>query len=126
MLLLLVASFLKTSAQTDNITYDPNKAIMVTIGAGACYNNYKHLNNRLDDADILTVGKFTVSNMIEADMRMKKLLIGLGTNMNLSAKRNDDYKTWLMSFYGGENVGYYVDNTKNFNFEPQVGIGDYG
>jgi hypothetical protein len=125
-LLLLTPLFIKTSAQNDNMTYDPNKALMVTIGAGAGYNDYKHLNNRLDDAGILTVGKFSISNMLEADMRMKNLLIGLGTGMNLSAKKNDDYKTWLMSFYGGAHAAYYVANSKNFHFGPQLGIGAYG
>ena len=124
--LLMLQLFFAASAQNSTMTYDSTKALMVTFGIGGSYNDYKNLNNRLDDAGILTVGKFAISNMLEADMRMKNMLIGLGGGMNLSARKNDNYNTWLMGFYFGAHVGYYVANNKNFHFGPQVGIDGYG
>ncbi len=56
---------------------------------------------------------------------MKNLLLGIGGGMNLSARKNDDYNTWLMGFNGNLHVGYYVANNKNFHFGPQVGIAGY-
>lgn len=126
MLLLMVQVVLTAGAQNSTTTYDPDKALMVTFGAGGSYNDYKNLNNKLDDAGILTVGKFAFSNMLEADMRMKNLLVGFGGGMNLSARKNDDYSTWLMSFNGAAHIGYYIANNKNFHFGPQLGIGGYG
>jgi len=124
--LMLALFFIKTQAQDTTVTYDPDRAVMVTFGAGGSYNDYENLNDRLSGAGILPVGKFALSNMLEADIRMKKLLMGFNGGMNLSVRRDDDYNTWLAGIYGGLQFGYYVANNKNFHFAPQVGIVGYG
>ena len=124
-LLLFVQLCIAGFAQNSNITYDPNKALQVHIGIGGYYNDYKNLNETLTSAGFDNVGKFAITNLLEADMRMKNLLLGIGGSMGASAKKNDDYNTWLMSFYGGLNIGYYVVNNKNFHLAPQAGIGIY-
>ncbi len=62
MLLMQLVFDASSQSSNSNVTYDPTKALMVTFGAGGSYNDYKNLNNRLDDAGILTVGKFAFSN----------------------------------------------------------------
>ena len=126
LLLLLMQLVIAGYSQSSDITYDSNHSLMVTFGAGGSYNDYKNLNDRLSEADILTTGKFAFSNMLEADMRMKNFLIGLNGGMNLSARKNDDYSTWVAGAYAELAFGYYVANNKNFHFGPQVGIGGYG
>jgi len=107
-------------------SYDPSKAIQFYFGLGGAHNNYTNLNAALKDADLPTIGKWAMSSIGEVDLRHNSFLIGLTSNMNFSPKRNDDYNTTSMSFYGGANIGYYIVNANKFHLAPQVGIGYYG
>jgi hypothetical protein len=122
--ILCSSAFIMTHAQTGaSGMYDTGKALQLYIGIGGGYNDYKNLNATLKDNSLPTVGKFTLANSLEADMRHRNLLMGLAGNMGFSYKRTDDYNSLLFNLGGQLNVGYYVFNNKNFHLAPQAGIG---
>lgn len=124
----LLFSSMMVSAQMmkEPVSYDTIKGIQVYLGAGGAYNNYKNLNDVLGDNGMPSLGKFSLINLLEADMRHKNMLFGIVGNMSYSPKRNEDYNVSVVGYYGGLSFGYYVANKNNFHFAPQVGIGYYG
>lgn len=122
MLCLFVCAF-AYSQTTAPQAYERDKALHLYVGIGGAYNNYKNLNAVFKDYDLPSVGKFTLTDFIEADLRHKNFLIGLAGNMGFSYKKTDDYNSMLLNFEPQLNVGYYVVNNKNFHLAPQVGIG---
>lgn len=110
-------------AQTGPMQYDPAKAIQFNFGLGGAYNNYKNLNSTLKNANLPTLGKFSMASVAEVDLRHNNFLVGLISKMGFSPKRNDDYNTAVINFYGGANIGYYFVNSNKFHLAPQAGIG---
>ena len=104
-------------------SYDANKGLQFYMGLGGAYNNYKNLNNTFKDASLPTIGKFSLTSGAEIDLRNKNLLFGLNGDMGFSYKRTDDFNALLLNFGQELHVAYYVANSKNFHFAPQVGIG---
>ncbi len=121
-LLIILSSYSQTTTVQNNI---PNQAVQFYFGIGGAYNNFKNLNTALSNASLPATGKFTIGNIAEADYRIKNLLLGINAGMNANEKRNDDYNSFLMSYSGGLNIGYYIINSKNFHLAPQAGIGFY-
>ena len=103
--------------------YDANEALQLYVGIGGGFNDYKNLNAALKDNDLPTAGKFTLANALEADMRHKNLLMGLGGNMGFSHTKTDDYNSLLLNLGGQLSAAYYIFNNKKFHFAPQLGIG---
>jgi hypothetical protein len=125
-LVLLTGTFTVSYSQMPaTMRFDPNKALQVYFGLGGAYNNFENLNNTLSDASLPTVGKSAFANILEIDLRHKNLVFGINTGVGFSPKKEDDYNTFLMSIYGGLNVGYYIVNSGNFHLAPQAGIGFY-
>jgi len=116
----VIMSYSQTSASQ---TYDANEALQLYVGIGGGYNDYKNLNATLKDNNLPTVGKFTLANSLEADMRHKNLLMGLSGNMGFSNKKTDDYNSLLLTLGGQLSAAYYVLNNRNFHLAPQLGIG---
>ena len=124
LLMLCLTVFAGVNAQTDSSqAFDPHKALMLYIGFGGGYNDYKNLNAVLEDNDLPTVGKFTLTNCLEVDRRHDNFLIGISGGMGLSYRRPDNYNVFLANFNGSLNIGYYVYNNKSFHLAPQAGIG---
>ncbi|MBS1745096.1 MAG: hypothetical protein JST21_02880 [Bacteroidetes bacterium] len=127
-LITLLFSSMNVSAQMmrEPASYDTIKGIQIYLGAGVAYNNYKNLGQALNDNGLPSLGKFSLINLLEADMRHKNMLFGFVGNMSYSPKRTDAYNTSVVGYYGGLGFGYYVVNKNKFHLAPQVGIGYYG
>jgi len=124
LLILCLFLFAGANAQTDSsMAVDPHKALLLFIGFGGGYNDYKNLNGVLKDNNLPTVGKFTLTNLLEINTRRDHLLIGIAGGMGLSYRRPDDYNVFLANFNGQLQVAYYVANNNTFHFAPQVGFG---
>jgi hypothetical protein len=111
-------------SQKDSLdTYDQTKALEFFIGLGGAYNDYKNLNATLEDASLPTVGKFSFTPVIEANLRHKNFIIGLNGGIGFSERRPDNYNVMLLNFLQELHAGYYVVNSNDFHLAPQVGIG---
>jgi hypothetical protein len=101
LLILCLSVFAGVNAQTDSsMAVDPHKALLLYVGFGGGYNDYKNLNGVLKDNNLPTVGKFTLTNALEIDTRRDHLLIGIAGGMGLSYRRPDDYNVFLANFNG--------------------------
>ena len=124
LLILCLSVFAGVNAQTNpSPDFDPHKALLLYIGFGGGYNDYKNLNGVLKDNNLPTVGKFTLTNLLEVNTRRDHLLIGIAGGMGLCYRRPDDYNVFLANFNGQLQLAYYVSNNKTFHFAPQVGFG---
>ena len=120
----LALVFSTARAQMHEFTqFDTTKGIQVYLGAGAAFNDFENLNDALSAHGLPSLGTAAFSNILEADLRMKSLLLGLSAAMSFTPKEKDDYNTSVLNMYGGLNVGYYIVNSKKFHLAPQVGIG---
>src|SRR6185436_3671911 len=124
LLILCLSVFAGVNAQTKpSPDFDPHKALLLYIGFGGGYNDYKNLNGVLKDNNLPTVGKFTLTNLLEVNTRRDHLLIGIAGGVGLSYRRPDNYNVFLANFNGQLQLAYYVSNNKTFHFAPQVGFG---
>ncbi len=125
MVCVLLVTLAYSQTEKDTAVVNRNFGLLTYIGVGASYNNYKNMNAILPKFSLPTLSKYNFAFTVSEDFRIHNGLIGLDALFSTSQKSLANDNELLLNYSGGVNFGYYLLQTKNFHFAPQVGIGLY-